>query len=204
MMEIEHKQPIKFPEKPASIIISSDKLEAAPGGTIKISATAKGKLEKVLFGWGQPIFGNDDIKIDDDGLGMEIKIPDSYSGEFSVRCTGLLDEDFAYSNEVHILVKPDMRQLVAISFEDNAACGVISTGFKLSLEVIGLFDSDSSDFKRYDISNHKIGTTYASNNASVATVSEDGEVTGFSPGEATITVRNGSAGILYYLKVVPL
>jgi pimeloyl-ACP methyl ester carboxylesterase len=187
-----------IPDYPEKIVLGADRREVLPGEAVKITASAGGTLEGVLFGTSSVILGEGSIAEDADGLGWTIRLPEDFSGVCDFGASGLVDGEVAVSNMLSIVVKPDLSSLSWISFEPGPDATYYE-GAEIPLSVTAFL----GDGKYFNVTRHELGTTYASSAPAIATVSEDGKLKAVSPGSVTITARNGGVEAALYVTVEP-
>ena len=125
---------------PKNIQLVADKTEVLPGETVKFTANAAGTLKDVVFVWSDIypyIFNKNDVKVSADGLEIEIRIPDRFSGVFwVVVSTGVVDGRYAQSEKVSVVVKPDLSKLSLMTFSVGSQLTRVA-GTQFSLETRG-------------------------------------------------------------------
>ncbi|GHV40714.1 hypothetical protein FACS1894187_21880 [Synergistales bacterium] len=187
-----------IPEPIEAIVLTANQSTLAPGGSLRLSAVvpAGKEFDAVLLLDGTNI--NEMTKTDSDTYELTVTLPDDYSGVKRYAIVGFsVDESFS-SNIVEVVVKPNLA-LSKLNVP-NGPNFVFSAGLEYNLAVEGEF----SDGSVFDVTNSKLGTTYDSDNPSIATVTEDGILKAITPGKTLITVRNGTVGALIYLDIVAL
>jgi Synergist-CTERM protein sorting domain-containing protein len=138
-------------------------------------------------------------KTANDTYELTVTLPDDYSGVRRYVVGGFSGDESFRSNVVEVVVKPNLNALSRLNVPDGPLF-TFSAGLEYQVAVEGEF----SDGTLFDVTNSKLGTTYESDNPSIATVTEDGIVKAITPGKTIVTVRNGDVSALVYLDIIAL
>ena len=114
-----------------------------------------------------------------------MRIPDDFSGVCEFGAVGLVSGEVLISNTLKIVSKPDLSGLKWLSFRQGAEASYLE-GAEIPLRVNAYLRNG----KRFNVSRHKLGTTYASSNPSVGRISEDGWFEAVKAGQTTVTAQN--------------
>ena len=198
-----------------TLTISSDKNIVSSGETISITATITGWDENK---WGMPVStlfsgvrlnngNNYNIFDDTSPYQWNISYPIDYAGIEKYEATILFGKDYISSNELSIVVKPDLSTLKQLKYIEGKSI-VLSPGYFEQLRVIGLF----SDGHERDVTSGQLGTIYSENivngttittgNSPSISVSADGLITAIAPGEAEVVATNNGRTAIRRIKVV--
>lgn len=141
----------------------------------------------------------------DSGLGAyvgEFPVPrDARLGSRDVVVSALSesDQESKLKRKINIVLPPTIV-LQSIRVNDYQRRLFLRTAKKEALYVYGQF----SDGDERLVSSGAIGTTYTTSDSNVATIDPDGLVTAQSPGQATITIKNGGRQLQVEVHVKPL
>ena len=171
------------------IILEASAQQVSPGDTVHIRARAKNGqvLTEVGFvpvGDGTAI-SSDNYQLDADGLGFKVTIPADFTGVQEFGAVGLINGAVAVSNRLAIVSSPEPNQPIAyISFYGfNGPTASFLQGAEIPLMVRGCNGSGQC----YDISHHRLGTTYSVSDPTIGKISPDGMFAALSPGVVTVT-----------------
>lgn len=198
-----------------TLTISSDKNIVSSGDSINITATITGWDENK---WGIPastLFsgmrlnnGNNYNVFDDTSpYQWNISYPIDYAGIEKYKATILFGKDYISSNELTIVVKPDLSAIKQLKYLNGKSI-TLSSGDYEQLRVIGLF----SDGYERDVTSGQLGTVYSENIVNGITItagdspsisiSADGILTAIAPGEAEVVATNNGQTAIRRIKVV--
>lgn len=180
------------------IILEASALQVNPGDTVHIRARAKNDqvLTEVSFvpvGDGTAI-SLDNYQLDADGLGLKVTIPADFTGVQEYGAVGTINGEVAVSNTLAIVSSPEPNQPIDSGSKPNQPIAYISfygfngstasfiQGAEIPLMVRGCNGSEC-----YDISHHRLGTTYSVSDPAIGKISPDGMFAALSPGVVTVT-----------------
>jgi beta-lactam-binding protein with PASTA domain len=131
------------------------------------------------------------------GYQATLTLPADFSGALTLTAFAKTNKTFGQSTPVTVLVIPnDTLSSIAVS---PASFGFVAFGATCSLNVTGTYAGGETA----SLSDHRLGTTYATSASSVATISVDGLVTAVGPGTAQIAVKNGALQASVSITVTP-
>lgn len=181
------------------IILEASALQVCPGDTVHIRARAKngGVLTEVSFvpvGDGTAI-SLDYYQLDADGLGFKVTIPANFTGVQEFGAVGLIDNEVVVSNRLAIVSSPEPNQPVTSSSKPNQPIAYISfygfngptASFIQGAEIPLMVRGCNGSGQCYDISHHRLGTTYSVSDPAIGKMSPDGMFEALSPGVVTVT-----------------
>lgn len=181
------------------IILEASALQVSPGDTVHIRARAKNGqvLTEVGFvpvGDGTAI-SSDNYQLDADGLGFKVTIPANFTGVQEFGAVGLINGEVAISNTLAIVSSPEPNQPVTSSSKPNQPIAYISfygfngptASFIQGAEIPLMVRGCNGSGQCYDISHHRLGTTYSVSDPAIGKMSPDGMFAALSPGVVTVT-----------------
>ena len=170
----------------------NDKITIAPNTVVKFSATAKGKINNIVYLFVKDEKGSKLFKLADTGDGKtfetSITFAEYETGIFEANCVSQASDNEGYtSNTINLVIRPDLTNIQSLEFINGKVIRI-----EESSDINPDLFATTTDGGMFNVSAPDLGSEWEFDDPSVAQITPNGKILGLKAGFTSATVTVGT------------